>query len=171
VNSRPGHICSPFGDQSLQRLGSRRFALNFTPLTFTSIRTHAASSMLTTVSQQRRWPLLSARARFSMASQRFRATLAKSISWRSRIRRATLHLYRKSFVRRDTVLNLSTIAQASHCSCACSRDVKFPMESNPKSVDGHGQSHHPWTLVQRRMSAPRPAPEFAEAASRKLWPS
>ena len=86
--------------------------------------------MLTSVSQQRRWPLLSARARFSMASQRFRATLAKSISWRSRIRRATLHLYRKSFVRRDTVLDHSTIAQASHCSCARSRDVKFLMESN-----------------------------------------
>jgi hypothetical protein len=65
-----------------------------------------------------------------MASQLFGATLAKSISWRSRIRRATLHLYKKSFVRRDTALDLPTIAQPSHCSCARRRDVKFPMESN-----------------------------------------
>jgi hypothetical protein len=137
----------------------------------TSIRTHAASSMLTCVSQQRR-------SRFFRLERA--STWRHSVSappWPSqfrgagRIRRATLHLYR-SFVRRDTILDLSTIAQASHCSCARNRDVKFFLvESNRSSLTDADKviTHGRWCSDE----CPRRSPlrHNAEAASHKVGPS
>jgi hypothetical protein len=89
------------GEPSLLRL-----ALTSTPLTSQpSECTRCRARVLHRFSLQRRRPRLYSNA---LPHCRHSASL-----WRPRIKRATLYLYKKSIPRRDTVLDLPTIAQHS----------------------------------------------------------